>query len=40
MNQYEDPCYKCCFNCIHAINMDCSLVCESVAEYYHPEDEE
>lgn len=40
LNQYEHPCYHCCFQCEHAIKMDCVGVCTKVAEYYHPEGEQ
>ncbi|MDI9208103.1 hypothetical protein MT361_05995 [Clostridium butyricum] len=38
-NEYKNPCYKCCLGCSHAINMDCSFVCNIVAEHYYPEEE-
>lgn len=38
-NEYKNPCYKCCLGCSHAINMDCSFVCNTVAEHYYPEEE-
>lgn len=40
LNQYENPCYNCCFGCMHAVNMDCSFICSQVAEYYHQSEEE
>lgn len=39
MNEYKDPCYKCCLGCEHAINMGCLFVCHTVAEHYYPEEE-
>lgn len=37
-NEYKNPCYKCCLGCSHAINMDCSFVCNIVSEHYYPEE--